>query len=279
MSILTGTSGPSSGSSGKDDRQAAAAPTPSPAGARGLPPAARDPGQAAAAPAPSAGEGPQDFATILEARGVSREASDKALHWMRSQAGKPAPSEGVKHRYDLSAIHVRPEAAAHVNALLNAMHQARATQHDIEQVIEAYETMRREAVLQDARDYREVEAADREDARKAERVMRAEWGTEYETNRRLIAGYLRTLTQAERDKLELQPNADGVLPLNDPAELRKLVQIARGGGSAAPAGKTEAQEFSELRAMMGNPYSAYWKGRDADRHQARYRDLLTKGYR
>lgn len=286
MSILTGTSAPSSASSG-NDRQAAAAPTPSPAGNAGLP-ASGDPGQPAAAPAPGApaGEGAyferagyEGFGQMLQERGVSRDPANKALSWFLEHTGKPIAQQGVQHRYDLSSINIRPEAQAHVTAFLNAMHKEGATQYDVEQMLASFEAVRRDAVLQDAAVYREVEAQDAEDARRAESVMRAEWGTEYETNRRLIDAYLRGLPQEQREKIELQPNADGVLPLNDPAELRKLVEIARGGGNAAPAGKTEAQEFAELRAMMANPYSAYWKGRDADRHQARYRDLLTKGYR
>ena len=45
-------------------------------------------------------------------------------------------------------------------------------------------------------------------------------------------------------------------------------------GATGDVGKSIATELQDLRAMMGNRQSAYWKGEKAEANQARYRQLL-----
>jgi hypothetical protein len=214
----------------------------------------------------------------LVAGGVPSKIGNAAVAWFEANAGKPITAPQIKHKYDWSGPDFRREDRPYLDSFGNAMAAVGATQDQVDALLRVREPARREQCMQNIANQREIERQDAEDARNAAHVMQREWGTEYEANRRLIAGYLRRLPTEERDKFELQPNAEGVLPLNDPARLRELVVLARGGGTAAPSGKTEAQEFAELRALIANPYSNYWKGADAERNQARYRDLIAKGY-
>jgi hypothetical protein len=113
-------------------------------------------------------------------------------------------------------------------------------------------------------DYREVEALDQGDAKAAETALRTEWGNEYITNVRLVSQHVDNLPETERDVIENQPLANGYLPLNDPSFQKDLLRKVRTGKE----GKAEIEELMKDRG------SRYWKGPDALRLQARYRDLL-----
>lgn len=120
---------------------------------------------------------------------------------------------------------------------------------------------------------------DAENRKKAEDALREEWGQEYRINQRVLKEHLDAggLT----DKLVGARYADGTLVLADPDTIRWLVAEARdknpiasvmpgGGGNSLDAATTE---LAKLRGMMADYNSAYWKGPESEKLQARYRDL------
>ena len=77
--------------------------------------------------------------------------------------------------------------------------------------------------------------------------------------------------------------ADGTLIGDDPAVVRWFAQMSRQlnpigvampGMSGAGAMQAATTELAELRKQMADTNSAYWKGKDSARLQARYRELL-----
>jgi len=237
------------------------------------------PPSAAAAPYWGEREIAQDQREVFEkvgahfqGAGVDSKIGNAALAWLEQNAGKPITSSEKKHSYDLSAFNIRPDDVHAVHAFANAMHAQGASQEQLEQLYRFYDGARSAQFQKTMEEARTLARMDGEDASKAIRAMRIEWGNEYEPNMRLLRAHVSRLPAAEREKLE-ERNAEGVLALNDPARIRELVKAARGGSSQ----KSPADELAELRAMMANPRSAYWKGPDAERNQARYRDLLRSG--
>lgn len=209
----------------------------------------------------------------LFAAGVDAVIGRAAVGWLEKYGGQSLTAPATAHPYDVGSFEFRPEERAHVTAFLNHMHEQGASQADVETLLQTYGRMRRHLAVQQAA---ELEELDTRDMKQAERAMRAEWGEEYATNLRLVNRYLDALPAAEREAIETERLEDGTLLLNTPEGLKRLAILARGGG---PEARTPpAEELRALRAMMRNPASEYWRGPDAERHQARYRDLLRSRY-
>lgn len=76
---------------------------------------------------------------------------------------------------------------------------------------------------------------------------------------------------------------DGRLLANHPGVIKGFISLMRDampGATLVPAGssnigKSVTDRMSELKGMMGDPSSKYWKGDDAAKFQQEYRDLIT----
>jgi hypothetical protein len=240
------------------------------------------PARSPAAPSFSSAEQRQQFQAIdgrLASAGVNESARSAAASWFLEHAQRPPATEPVNHRYTVDESQVPDDARPYLTPFLNAMAAAGATQEDVAAALKVHRELRGQATLDQMREAEEVDRLDRDDARRAEGALRNVWGVEYEANVRLIDQYLRTLPASKREQIEQERDADGTLALNNPKRLRELAAWARRGPvSADGQRKTEGEELDELRVMMRDRGSRYWKGRDAERLQARYRDLIRKGY-
>lgn len=113
--------------------------------------------------------------------------------------------------------------------------------------------------------------------RSTEDTLRAEWGGEYRQNMNIIEGMLDTNLPSDSP---LKKNILGAIEVN--ADYAKFIAgLARQINPVAtivPAGGNQinaiGDELAKLEAMMGNRGSEYWKGPMAEKHQARYRDLV-----
>lgn len=122
----------------------------------------------------------------------------------------------------------------------------------------------------------EVDQADRRDARDA---LRVEFGDEYVANGRLMNQLLDRMSPEERERYETGLTADGKRLLNDPDTVRALAQQARSTPAVLKqamqqSGLTERQQIEHWMKIPGS--APYYKGPDAERIQARYRDLLRE---
>lgn len=161
-----------------------------------------------------------------------------------------------------------------VGEVLAAAHAVDASPEVVKAVVSAYYK------TQDAEAAKQADA----DANQREETMvalRQEWGADYTRNVNTVNAFLGTLPDGLGNKIAMSRGPDG-LPLgNDPAMARWLAQMAREANPLASvisgAGDKSsllADEIASLKTKMGDKNSDYWKGPNADKNQARYRELL-----
>lgn len=110
--------------------------------------------------------------------------------------------------------------------------------------------------------------------------LRDEFGADYGRN---VAAAKELIPEDIRDTLLLARTPDGTRVGADPHVVRWLVGMARELnpiGTVVPgAGRNAMQaletEISNLKAMMGDRASEYWKGPKATANQARYKELIV----
>lgn len=113
-------------------------------------------------------------------------------------------------------------------------------------------------------------------------TMRPEWGNEYRTNMNAVGGILDLAPEGFRDRFMQGRMADGTPFGSDPDALRWLANLARQinpittitPGAGANIEQAIGDEISKLEGMMGNKGSEYWRGENAEKNQARYRELI-----
>jgi hypothetical protein len=111
--------------------------------------------------------------------------------------------------------------------------------------------------------------------------LRKDWGSECKLNISLITGLLDGAPQGLKDRIMGGRLADGTLIGNDPGMLRWLASLAREvnptatvvPGSGVNAAQAIQSEMQNLKQMMADRNSEYWKGPKAETHQARFREL------
>jgi hypothetical protein len=112
--------------------------------------------------------------------------------------------------------------------------------------------------------------------------LRPEWGAEYRGNVNAIKSMLETAPGEIGQKIMSARMPDGRAVMNDPAVLRWLATTARELNPVAavvPAGGNQMQaiddEIASIKGLMGDKSSKYWKGPEAEKMQARYRELIS----
>jgi hypothetical protein len=186
----------------------------------------------------------------------------------RPAAGSPQPAAAPEeHGYDFSAFTIGEQDAPMFQDFGNAMHQAGAPQEHVAAALSWYEANQ-------AREFQAEEESNTRAAIEARAALQEEWGSQFAPNLRILDNYLEDLPPSLSFALRTAYTEDGILLLNDVDAINWLLGQARGpvrGSGAAP--KAPGDERAELEAMMANARSPYWKGPQAERLQARYRDL------
>lgn len=163
-----------------------------------------------------------------------------------------------------------------VDDFLKAAHEANLHPNQVNQALGWYFDKQEQAFAEQA-------ARDEEARIRAEDTLREEFGPEYRRNLEIARNFLRGAPESVREKLETGRAADGTPLGNDPDLIRWMVGLSREmnplatvvPGSGTNAAQAVESELSNLRQMMGDRTSAYWKGPDAAKMQARYRELVS----
>lgn len=124
---------------------------------------------------------------------------------------------------------------------------------------------------------------DGRDRTETEDALRKEWGGDYRANVNAISGLLATAPESVRQEIANARLGNGRGMFNDPDALRWLMSLAliqnpaatvvpSGGGG--DLGKSIGDEIAMWNAKMADPQSDYWKGVNAEKNQARYRELV-----
>ena len=162
-----------------------------------------------------------------------------------------------------------------VDDFLKAAHEANLHPSQVNQALGWYFDKQEQAFAEQA-------ARDEEARIHAEDELRQEFGPEYRRNLEIARNFLKGAPESVREKLETGRAADGTPLGNDPDIIRWMVGLSREmnplatvvPGSGTNAAQAVESELSNLRSLMGDHKSAYWKGPEAQKMQARYRELV-----
>lgn len=199
---------------------------------------------------------------------------EEKAEW-REQNGIPAaPSE---YKIALPSGLVVGEADKPVvDAFLQRAHDANMHPDQVNQALGFY-FEQQEAMAQ------EQAAFDIGSQQACEDLLRAEYGPEYRRNLQAVNELLSSAPGDITEKLLHGRLADGTPIGNSPEVIRWLVGLAREMnpiGTVVPGSGTNAMqavetELGNLRKMMGDRTSEYWKGPNAQKNQNRYRELVA----
>ena len=202
------------------------------------------------------GASPQEVAQWRKDNGVPEKPEDYKI---TMPAGRQPPKEDD----------------AFLKAFLKSSHDRNYTQTQVDGAIEIFyaEVDRQEKAVTDA----EAKAIQTTNEK-----LRQEWATDYTTNMNMAEALLARAPAGFRDRFMKGYLADHT-PIQASTEAWKwLVQLEREinpvssvlPGAGGDLGKSLANRLSELKTMMGNPQSAYWKGDKAEALQEEYRKLI-----
>lgn len=130
-----------------------------------------------------------------------------------------------------------------------------------------------------------AELNDKANAAKNESIetLREEWGPDYKRNLTVMHGYLDTLPEEVANAFRTGKDANGVPLGYNSAVLKWLTAQALENnpvatvvpGAGANQASAIADEMAALQKEMGNRNSGYWKGPEAAKKQARFRELAA----
>ena len=206
---------------------------------------------------------------------LRKDATSQEVAQWRKENGIPDTAEGYK--ITMPAGKEAPkEDDAFLKSFLKSAHEANYTQPQVDRAIASfYAEVDRQAEL--------MTEAERDLEKKTEDALRLEWGADYRPNKAMAEALLDRAPQGFKQRFMNGRLEDGT-PIKASAEAWKwLVQMEREVNPAATVvpgaggnvGQTIEAEIAELKKLMGNPNSAYWKGPEAEKKQARYRDLVA----
>lgn len=193
--------------------------------------------------------------------------------WRESNGIPASPDE-----YELSLpddIELTEEDQSQLSELVTAAHEQNMTPAQVNAIVNKLVTKQQAlAEVQVAKDHNfKLESQE---------VLRDEWGSEYKTNINLINGFLNTAPEGTRDLLLAARLTDGSILGNHPQVLRWLANTARElnplatvvPATTANAPQAVEAELNNIKSLMGDLESKYWKGPEAKQLQARYRQLI-----
>lgn len=205
---------------------------------------------------------------------LKKDATPEEMNRWRAENGVPAKAE--EYKINMPAGKQTPkEDDAFLKSFLATAHANNYNQTQVDGAINTfYAEVDRLGTAAEEADAAAVQATDDK--------LRQEWGADYRLNTTLEASLLARAPAGFSDRFLNGKLADGT-PIRASLEARKwLVQLEREinpagtvvPGAGADPGKTIAAELTDLKTLMADGNSAYWKGPLAEAKQARYRQLL-----
>lgn len=160
-----------------------------------------------------------------------------------------------------------------IDAFVQRAHATNMTPGQVKEALAFYaETQEQELVQLRANDIGTKEAC--------EELLRQEWGPDYRTNLKASEELLQSAGLLDMFAGSRLP--DGTPFINSPDVMRWVAGLARELnpiGTVVPGSGTNALqvvdgELDGLRKMMGDSKSEYWRGANAAKNQARYKQLI-----
>ncbi len=158
-----------------------------------------------------------------------------------------------------------------LTAYLQAAHAYNWTQDQVTQGLSNLHTAQREQADR-------LAAFDTEHKQKGEDTLRSEWGTDYRRNVNAVDNLVATMPADLAETFINGRLSDGTKIGADPRIIRWLSSLAADYPSLVSDGgdiaNSQESRMSELRELIKDRRSAYYKGADANKLQTEYRNLL-----
>lgn len=205
---------------------------------------------------------------------LKKDATPEEVARWRQEAGIPTKPE--EYKITMPAGRKPPaEDDAFLNSFLKGAHEANFTQGQVDQAIKSFyaEVDRQEQTISEAEKAAEQATED---------ALRKEWGQDYRPNKAMAEALLDRAPAGFRDRFMNGYLADHTPIKASPEAWKWLVQMEREinpaatvvPGASGDVGKTITAELTELKMLMANQDSKYWKGPESEALQERYRQLI-----
>jgi hypothetical protein len=125
-------------------------------------------------------------------------------------------------------------------------------------------------------------AADEQQRAATRQALRDEWGADFQVNTNVVKTFLAQAPESVRTALLTARTGEGTLLVDLPDTKNWIAGLAReldpvgamAPGNAGGSLQALTNRKSELSALMAKPGSKYWKGAEAEKLQAEYRQIL-----
>lgn len=193
------------------------------------------------------------------------------------RADNGIPESPDKYDVTVAEGHVWGEADKPlIESFAKAAHEANMTPAAVKSALKWYGDLQAKQVEQ-------MQNADAEFKKANVDELREEWGGEYRMNLRIVDEFFESLPDGLGELLVGARDANG-RPLAANAKLARwaaqqqreanpIATVMPGGGINSM--QAMEGEITKLKTMMADKSGPYWKGPEAEKHQARYRELLT----
>lgn len=206
---------------------------------------------------------------------LKADATDAEKTTWRKENGIPETAKG----YKVNMPDGKPapkEDDAFLNSFLTNAHASGYTQDMVDATVKVFyaEVDRQQEAMGEA---------EKKATEEADEALRKEWGSDYKANKSMAEALLARAPAGFRDRFMNGYLSDHRPIKASPEAWKWLAQMEREinpaatvvPGAGGDLGKTIEAELTDLKKLMGNSNSAYWKGPEAEKKQARYRDLVT----
>lgn len=204
---------------------------------------------------------------------LPKDASPELVAQWRKENGIPETPEGYKLSEDLSKAFGEADKPM-VSKFVADMHAANASPEMVEKALSSYQAMVKE-------NQKLVEDFDAQSKIECEVALRQQLGSDYKPFANGLTNFLASQPKEFADVMSARL-PDGTLVKNNPAFLRAIGSLAETINptiSITPSdGQTVSQSvdarMGEIKKMMGDPSSAYYKGDSAKSLQEEYGRLM-----
>ena len=205
---------------------------------------------------------------------LQSDASDEETATWREENGIPSSVDGYEINLP-NGIVVGEEDKPMVDSFLESSLAANLHPDQVNDTLAWYYDYQEQVVQQQ----QDNDAASKQTG---EDSLRVEWGQDYRRNLQIATNLLDNAPEGLKDQIMGARLADGTPLGSDPTSLNWLVDMSRKvnpvatvvPGSGTNAVQAIETELASLKGMMGDRSSEYWKGDNAEKNQARYRELV-----
>lgn len=207
-------------------------------------------------------------------KGLSDESSPEEVAAWRKENGIPEKPEGYEVRTENGFVFGEADKPL-LDSFKGYAHTKNWTPTQLNQAVEWYTTEQSRLAGVQA----EADDAFKTDATVA---LSEQWGADFKRNVNAVANLFGSAPAGLADRLRAGRTSDGKVIGNDPEFLAWMAQVSRDlnpAASVVPAGtanqpKAIENRIAELKGLMGDQSSEYWKGPKAAGLQEEYRNLL-----